>query len=109
MLEVIVIALIVALFAQQYLHRRDGRAQLDVLAARDEQLLEQNKHLSDQIVLLKVEPQMAAIQAVPADEVPSGPAHISIADDQALAEYEQERGRLMADTRALIQQAAEAG
>lgn len=103
MIEAVAIALILALVAQQYFHRRDGREQLNALAARDERLLEQNKHLADQIVLLKVEPQIAAIQAVP-EEIASTPAHITITDDEAIADYEQERRNLSAATREFIEQ-----
>ena len=59
--------------------------------------------LTNQIVLLKVEPQMAAIQAVPAEEAVVSP-YVSAFDDEALAEYEQERKRLAASTAELIAQ-----
>lgn len=61
--------------------------------------------LTNQIVLLKVEPQMAAIQAVPMSEA-TAPAYISSSDDEALAEYERDRARITADTKAFIEQHA---
>ena len=61
--------------------------------------------LVDQIVLLKVDPPMAAIQAIPAEEVQTG--HLSQLDDQAVAEYEAERERLRDETRAFIEARAE--
>lgn len=68
---------------------------------------EEVKALVDQVVLLKVEPQMAAIQAVPMEQI--GPMHISATDDDALAEYETEHRRLLAETKSLVEQHAEAG
>lgn len=61
------------------------------------------RELTNQITLLKVEPQMAAIQAVPAEEATVSP-YVSAFDDDALAEYELERRRLAADTAEFITQ-----
>jgi hypothetical protein len=63
------------------------------------------KTLVDQIVLLKVAPEMAAVQAVPV-EVTDGSHHVSAFDDEALAEYEAERARLETETRALVEAVA---
>lgn len=67
---------------------------------------EEVKALVDQVVLLKIDPPMAAIQAIPMEQ--TGPAHISATDDEALAAYEDEHRRLLAETRELVEQHAEA-
>ena len=49
------------------------------------------RHLEDQIVLLKVEPQQAAVVAL-ADAAPE--TYIPPFDDEALAEWESERAKV---------------
>lgn len=47
-------------------------------------------------------PHQAAAQSLTADAAPLQPAHISPFDDEAVAEYEAERDRLMRETQELI-------
>jgi hypothetical protein len=83
---------------------RADRAKTEVRQdAREDALLEHTRHLADQIVLLKVAPEMAAIQAVPAGEADAPSPYISASDDFATAEYELARRGLEQSTAELIE------
>jgi hypothetical protein len=75
----------VLLVAQRWDHGR----QLQAERAHSSTLLANIRELTDQIVLLKVNPVTAA--AVTAANVEPPGDYLSLSDDEALAEYELER------------------
>jgi hypothetical protein len=99
MLELVIFAItnlatLAAAAALVVVSRRD--AQVERAAHRAEV-----KALTDQLVLMKVDPPMAAVQAMPE---PAAAPHISPFDDEALADYEAQHDRLQKETKALIEE-----
>ncbi len=84
---VIIVLAVVAVVAC----RRDVRTERDRAYAREDSLLNRIQ-----------KPQLAAAQSLTEQAPPQRPAYISAFDDEAAAQYEQERDRLMLETHALV-------
>jgi hypothetical protein len=103
MIYALILITLALLVAQRFISSRELEAARTHAASREDALLDQTRHLADQIVLLKVAPEMAAIQAVPAEEANASSPYISASDDFATAEYELARQGLERSTAELIE------
>jgi hypothetical protein len=80
-----------------------GYERENVLIDRERDILERAREREDQLLNRIQAPQIAVAQSLPhSDE----PGYISSFDDEALADYERERQRLVADTAELVASAA---
>lgn len=87
--NMITLALLAGLYVST---RRELVAERDRAYAREDTLLNRIQA-----------PQQAAVQSMTEQAGPIVPAYVSAFDDEALAEFEQGRERLEAETRALVE------